>query len=653
MTYPKKTLLVVICLVWLFITLGGYYIFHKPLQIQDVAALAIGIRGGLLAVLIITVAGGLGNRILENAQEERTSTDFIFELGLGLGLLALFWLLLGALNLFLPITAWLLLLAILTLTWRSCLRWLRSLVEAARDLYPGSGFARIAALLCLVFIIISLLEALAPPVRFDALVYHLGLPKDFIQSGGLTFTSENRYWGNPLLAEMLYTWAMLLGEAQAASALGWTAGIVSILGIGSLAQRYGQDSAWAAISAILVGETLWSSLAWAYADWFAILYGAAMLVTLDRWWRNGSARWIILSACMAGFAIGVKYPAGLALLGSIAALLIARTRKVSGRIVAQFLVVAAIVVSPWLIKNWLATGNPLYPYFGDSPWITAVEQSFFRGTQPPANLLMAILLPIRATLTGVEGAPGFSASIGPLLLGLLPGVLIGWKDRDDLLQGTFVFVLVGWLGWAMASMTSVLLDQSRIYFVIFPAWSLLAGFGYRALQDVRIRTIRLGRLAAALVLLCLSLASFQAVKDLVHHKTGPVLLGMETRESYLANRLGAYALAAKAAEEIEGEGTVVSLWEPRGFYCRPTCLPDVWIARWYVLRRTVGENDAVLEKWRDQGVTHLLLFQTGRDFTERSDPRFTKEDWRALDNLLGRLEPVERIGDAYSLYRLP
>ncbi|MCJ7823647.1 MAG: glycosyltransferase family 39 protein, partial [Anaerolineales bacterium] len=499
----------------------------------------------------------------------------------------------------------------------------------------------------------SLMEALAPPVHFDALVYHLELPKDFIQAGGLTFTPENRYWGNPLLAEMLYTWAMLLGGVQTASALGWIVGIVSVLGIGSLVQRYGKDSAWAAIVAILVGETLWSSLAWAYADWFAILYGAALLVTLDHWCRHGSHRWTILSACMAGFAIGVKYPAGLALLGACAAMLLTRIRKVSGRDAALFLAVTIIVVSPWLIKNWLAAGSPLYPYLGSSPWITAVEQSFYQGIKPQTSLLMALLLPIRATIIGAEGTPGFSASIGPLLLGLLPGVLVGWKDRDDLLKTTAIFVIVGWMGWAAASMSSVLLGQSRIYFVILPAWSLLAGFGYRALQDVRIRTIRLGRLASALVLLSLSLASFQAVKDLTRHKTVPVLLGIEAQESYLENRLGAYVWAMKAVEAIEGEGTVVTLWEPRGFYCRPVCLPDVWTARWYVLRRTLGDNDAILNQWRDQGVTHILLYKAGMDFMRSTDPIFTTEDWLALEDLLGNLEPVEAVGDAYTLYRIP
>ncbi len=653
MINSKKALLAAGSLVWLVLILGGYYIFHKPLQLQDIAAMAIGVRGGLTSVLIIIVAGGVGNRILKGDREDRTSADFLYETGLGLGLFALVWLLLGAFHLFLPTIAWFLLLLLLTLFWRSCLRWLRSLVETVRILYPQSGFARIVALFCTVLFLVSLMEALAPPVRFDTLVYHLELPQDFIKTGGLTFIPENRYWGNPLLVEMLYTWAMLLGEAQAAGALGWTVGIVSVLGIGSLAQRYGKDSAWAAIAAILVGETLWSSLAWAYADWFAILFGVALLVTLDHWWRSGSTRWLIISACMAGFAIGVKYPAGLALVGAFVALLLARIRKVSGRDAVLFLAVSIIVISPWLIKNWIAAGGPLYPYFGGGSWITPVEQLFFRGTQPQTSLLMTLLLPIRATILGVEAAPGFSASIGPLLLGLLPGVLVGWKERDDLLQSAVVFVIVGWIGWVVASISSVLLGQSRIYFVIFPAWSLLAGFGYRALQDVRIRTIRLGRLAAAMVLLSLSLASFQAVKDLARHKTGAVFLGVESQDSYLVNRLGAYALAARAAEEIEGEGTVVNLWEPRGFYCRPACLPDVWIARWFVLRRTLGENDAILDKWRDQGVTHLLLYQAGRDFTIRTDPRFTTEDWRALDDLLGNLEPVEAIGDAYTLYRLP
>ena len=37
----------------------------------------------------------------------------------------------------------------------------------------------------------------------------------------------------------------------------------------------------------------------------------------------------------------------------------------SGRLWALVAVVAILAVSIWLVKNWLTTGNPVYPFFFD------------------------------------------------------------------------------------------------------------------------------------------------------------------------------------------------------------------------------------------------------------------------------------------------
>jgi hypothetical protein len=93
------------------------------------------------------------------------------------------------------------------------------------------------------------------------------------------------------------------------------------------------------------------------------------------------------------------------------------------------------------------------------------------------------------------------------------------------------------------------------------------------------------------------------------------------------------------------------LWEPRGFYCWPACVPDVWIDQWYVQRRTLDTPEAILDSWDSQGITHVLLFNAGMEFVRANDRRYTQDDWQALQLLLQKLKPVETIGDGYSLYR--
>ena len=94
------------------------------------------------------------------------------------------------------------------------------------------------------------------------------------------------------------------------------------------------------------------------------------------------------------------------------------------------------------------------------------------------------------------------------------------------------------------------------------------------------------------------------------------------------------------------------LWEPRGFYCWPACIPDAWIDQWYVARRTLGSPQAIRQAWASQGMTHLLLFNAGMDYVRNNDQRYSEEDWAELDELLQGLTPVEKIGGGYTLFRM-
>jgi hypothetical protein len=84
------------------------------------------------------------------------------------------------------------------------------------------------------------------------------------------------------------------------------------------------------------------------------------------------------------------------------------------------------------------------------------------------------------------------------------------------------------------------------------------------------------------------------------------------------------------------------------------CLPDVIIDRWWHLRRTVGDSETILARWQAQGVTHILIYDTGIRFLQTQPANgYEATDWIELEALRARLEVVEQMGDVYSLYALP
>jgi hypothetical protein len=311
---------------------------------------------------------------------------------------------------------------------------------------------------------------------------------------------------------------------------------------------------------------------------------------------------------------------------------------------------------PWLSKNVLATGNPFYPLLFPSGAMDQIRLDFYQKNTVARPWLEMFLLPWQATVWGVEGKVGYSASIGPLLLGLGPLAGLGWRARarfeKDAIKLAAIVIGVGLVVWAVASQWAELLGQSRLYFAIFPAWAVLGGAGFAAFGNVKIPGVRFGRIATALALLVLGFSVFEAIVQTQRQGAPSVLFGLSAADDYAANNLGWYAPSMQAIRALPPGARVLMLWETRSLDCLPKCDPDEVIDRWFHDIRTLKNSDAILADWRAQGYTHLLLRVEGADFVMEHEPWFRPEDWAQLDALLAKLPPPIKFGESYSLYSL-
>ena len=67
------------------------------------------------------------------------------------------------------------------------------------------------------FVLVIVGGALLPPIDFDVLEYHLQVPREWVQSGRITFLPHNVYGNMPLGAETLAALTMALSPGE----LGW------------------------------------------------------------------------------------------------------------------------------------------------------------------------------------------------------------------------------------------------------------------------------------------------------------------------------------------------------------------------------------------------------------------------------------------------
>ena len=234
---------------------------------------------------------------------------------------------------------------------------------------------------------------------------------------------------------------------------------------------------------------------------------------------------------------------------------------------------------------------------------------------------------------------------------------ISWREFSREQRGVLIQLLIvagtGWLVWAGAAHLSDTLAQSRLYFAIFPALATLAAAGFEAASRLRLPGVRVGRVLAALVALTLGLVALSESLHFLSVNPLPVLAGAQSRQDYLVDRLGWYALAIQRTSDLPPGSRVVFLWEPRGYYCRADCQPDVILDRWWHLRRTTGDAAAIADRWQAEGVTHVLLYDLGASVEAKGQPLFRPSDWAELERLKQtELRLLQDFDGVYSLYAI-
>lgn len=647
-------------LLWAAVILAGYYLFHKPFTPQSAAALARSGRDLFTALAVLTACGAVGQRLLNRREGSSTGEDAAIQSALGAGILSLVWLAAGFAGLYHPWTAWLVLLALLTVFRREAAAWWKSIFWGLRAAWEGTGaFGRVLQIICWLLLSGGLLTALAPPFKYDALTYHLQLPRLYIDAGQMIFPPSNLYWGHPQLVEMLYTWASLLGRPQTAAVLGWCAAAMMVLGLTGFASTLsglksipaGRTAGWVAAAALLCGLTARAMTGWAYTDLFSAWMGLAVLISLHRWFECGHFTDLAWGAILCGFAVSIKYTSGLiAILFFLAVILWKGVRRPTR---VEWIASAGLCLAvflPWALKNLAFTGNPLYPYLFATPWVSAERAAAANTAAESSSWLSAVFLPLDVTWRGIDSAPGPGSDMGPLLILLaLPGVWPARKSATD--KAVLLLLALTWLALALGGLRFGHLAQPRLYYVALPALAVLAGWGWIALQSLPTQRIRAGWVASAMILL---VCGVTLIQDLTAgNQAAEVVLGRQSEAEYLEDRLGVYAVAMRELAAFPPDSKVLFLWEARGLYAPPFCDADTWIDRYRTDFRELHDPQQILSRWRSSGYTHILVDNSAVENVRAWDTQLSPAAWAAWDQLVAALPaPAQLAGGFYSLYSL-
>ena len=230
---------------------------------------------------------------------------------------------------------------------------------------------------------------------YDVLSYHLQLPKEWIALGNTRPAFHNVYSFLPGALEQAFAflgWMSGAGSDGLLASGGWRLSSAQTLHAGltlmcallvacltrRLAIAAGCPASGARTASTIAGGlvlcTPWSIVvgSMAYNEMAMLVLGAAALLAALRRNSNPIVRGLLVGA-LVGAACLVK-PTALLFVGAPAGILMLRFGKLAdwSRLIAGALVAGLVLLSPWLVRNAVMTGNPVFPLatgiFGTGHW---------------------------------------------------------------------------------------------------------------------------------------------------------------------------------------------------------------------------------------------------------------------------------------------
>lgn len=360
-----------------------------------------------------------------------------------------------------------------------------------------------------------------PDIEIDGITYHLSVPKAYLLAGRITAFPLNMYVHWHFLSEMHTLWALAL-LPQSVIAAKVLELLRCALWVGMLAAVAG---AWygrgAGLLAGLLGLLMQDFSRYAtsdYTDCGIALYLLPGAVLLARWAQEPSdLRRAALGSLLLGFALGVKPTAfGVAAPVLAAALGVRWLTRGFPRPVefAAVLLPMALAVAPWCLKNWINTGNPVYPFLPRIFPLTTEDAAMGLAAHerwyPPGTTLgwRQRLGAVHAVISNMRlhGGTGF------VLWGALGALLLMLRVRGERQRGGTggyplpqVVLLLGALG------SIPFLLVAPFWRFLIPAWPLAVAVAVgEATLALRSRLGRPGLHGAAGLLLAYFLWSFLA-----------------------------------------------------------------------------------------------------------------------------------------------
>lgn len=383
--------------------------------------------------------------------------------------------------------------------------------------YRADRLVLLALLLMITLVGIAFFGALAPELAFDALWYHLTLPKIYLQHHAIVFIPGGllSYSTFPKLTEMYYTAALAFSNEILAKFIHFSFGILTGVAVYILAQRFVTKRL-----ALLASLLFFSNLAvgWemttAYIDLARAFFEVLAFWTFLDWCKTENKKWFIMSAFFLGLAIATKLIAAGSLGIFVVVMIIAMWERwrMLVQYVFEYALIAFFVPFPWFMFAYFYTGNPFYPLF-----TSYYQTNFPLSLLNPLNFLTSIFALFTQAADPIQ----------PVYLLVLPLLLPVWNKLSRESKFVSIYAIVSLLVWYITPQTG----GGRFFLPYLPVWSILVAI---LLKQYEANWVVFRTVLSCIIFLAVISVIYRSIATI---KYLPVDFGPESKQAFLSNRL--------------------------------------------------------------------------------------------------------------------
>lgn len=490
-----------------------------------------------------------------------------------------------------------------------------------------------AGLLLLSAVIIGLVFVLTPATGNDALSYHLTVPREFLSHKGFFFIPGNLFSNYPLFGEMLHLIGLFFNDDITAKGIHFLMALLVLVSIYEFSKTHISVESPRYIPALIFFTipSVFMIAHKAYTDLTLTFFMFLSVWAYANWYRRSETGWLLLSGILTGLAAGTKY-AGLYLsfLGCFGICMAARNQRNSVQRAVRSLLIYIIAFlvtgSPFYIKNWILTGNPLYPFFysifGGKGWDATLGRYydlFLHNLGMGRSIIDYILLPWNLSFCAKPNSPQFDGIIGPIFFLTLSFVFgirkIPWGVKVGLTFSGLMFLF-----WAASA------QQIRYLIPIFPFLSLTTGYVLYHYQRKRI----LYAILLGIVGMCIGINGFHITQHYLKIRPERYVLGYEDKDAFLSRIIPSYPMIQFINTRLPQNTKIFLIYMKNlGYLYEHPYYSDSMFES-YTIQKILSRSTSPAEVYRtlkEEGFTHILydiryVFGERSTFTQQEKDRF-------------------------------